>query len=156
MLLSHSLLWYAATKMYFLKYFLYHPELHLRIVFYVIYNWFSLGFFSELWDLRLFRSSLPWRLTFEKIHNFLIWITFEDFFFVAERLSQLYSYLTSVSIWYCFFLLFVWFCVRIWLYLLPVIHWFVTCIYFNNIVLFVMYLGTCWYFIISVFSTRHY
>ena len=37
MLFSHSLLWQAATKMYFLKYFLYHPELYLRIVFYLCY-----------------------------------------------------------------------------------------------------------------------
>ena len=156
MLFSPSLLWHAATKMYFIKYFLYHPELYLRNVFLFMLSVFDfLWYFSELWDLRLVMNLL-WRSTFEKMHNFLIWITFEDFFFVAERLSQLYTYLTKIRIWYCFFLLYVWFCVRIWLYFLPVILRFGTCIYFNSIVLFLMSVGTCCYFIISVSSTRHH
>lgn len=78
------------------------------------------------------------------------------FFFVAKRISLLYFYLTNVRIWYYFFLVFVWFCVRIWLRFLPVTLRFGTCIYFSSIVLFLMSLGACWCFIISVSSTKHH
>lgn len=161
MLFSHSLLWHAATKMYFLKYFLYHPKLHLRIVFS-----FILSMFDCLWDFSLscgtWVKTILWWTYYEGWHlkrsiTFYYELPLKIlFFFVTKRISLLYFYLTNVRIWYYFFLVFVWFCVRIWLRFLPVTLRFGTCIYFSSIVLFLMSLGACWCFIISVSSTRHH